>query len=297
MKHLLSISSVEKRFKEKEVLKGLSLDVNADSVLGIIGENGAGKTTLFKAILGLVSIDKGSITVDGVAIDEGEIRQDEVGFLLEPRFYPYLSAYSNVQEILIASGQYAKSSKSEIMEILSFLNLAEVANKRVSRFSFGMKQRLGLAQALITHPKVLLLDEPFVGLDPIGAQTFREKIEELHRNRQCTTILTSHQLNDVQEICDEVAVLQDGRISVHDKTGNLIEDFTVFAFQVAIADLKPETRTCQNDVHLSVDHKKILVKNGTQDDFQLISNLYGEHVLVNVTHEKSGLERFFGEGA
>jgi ABC-type multidrug transport system, ATPase component len=297
MKHQLSICSVEKQFKDKEVLKGLSLDVTADSILGIIGENGAGKTTLFKAVLGLVLIDKGSITVDGKDINAGDTRQREIGFLLEPRFYPYLSAYGNIEEVLIASGQYTKESKSEIMGLLAFLNLAEVANKRVGRFSFGMKQRLGLAQALITHPKVLLLDEPFVGLDPLGAQSFREKIEELHQSSQCTTILTSHQLNDVQEICDEVAVLQDGRIAVHDKTENLIEDFTVFAFQDVISDLKPETRKCEKDVHLSGDHKKIFVKNGTQDDFRLISNLYGEYELVNVTHEKSGLERFFEEGA
>ena len=194
MGNAIEIKNVSQHYKNKQVLRDINLVVPENSILGLIGENGAGKTTLMIAMLGLVQISSGDILIHGSSIKQINALQ-KVSFLLEPRYYSYLSPYEMLKNLLITSNQYKYSSRQDIIELLRQLKLDSVAKKNINTFSFGMKQRVALAMAMIRKPSILILDEPFVGLDVQGVQLFNTVINELVVSKQCTVILSSHQLN------------------------------------------------------------------------------------------------------
>ncbi len=296
MSNIIEVKGINKSYNTKSVLKEISLSVKENSILGLIGENGAGKTTLIKSILGLITVSKGTVLIQGKRVDNNEDHiLNNVGFLLEPRYYSYLSTYNNLKSILILSGKYTNNSDNEINNILDFLSLSEVKKRKVNKFSFGMKQRVGLAQALITKPNILILDEPLVGLDPSGTDLFKQKIRELYNAHKCTIIFSSHQLNDIQELCSEVAVLKNGKILVHDKTENLVENITEFIFEKPIDKIAEEIIALGKKVHLSEDKRILSVNESDSISFKLISDLYSESMLINIENKKVGLEKYFGK--
>lgn len=211
MKHILTVSHVQKRFGTKEVLKDVNFEVPEHTIFGFVGKNGAGKTTTMKMILGLLPIDEGQILVNGEAVSYGNTRTNRfVGYLPDvPEFYPYMTP----MEYLHFCGEIVGLSKEEIQNrskhLLQLVGLGE-EKRRIKGFSRGMKQRLGLAQALLGKPKLLICDEPTSALDPIGR---KELLDMLVAAKKETTILFStHILSDVEHICDEVAFLNEGKI-------------------------------------------------------------------------------------
>ena len=206
---MLQISNLHKRFGEKQVLRGIDLCVPKGSIFGLAGQNGAGKTTIMKVVLGLLEADTGDITVNGQPVIWGRTGAD-IGFLPDvPEFYSFLTA----KEYLALCGELAGMTKHEIdfrtKELLAMVGL-ENDISRIKGFSRGMKQRLGIAQALIKRPKLLICDEPTSALDPIGR---REILDLLAQVKDETTILFStHILSDVERICTEVAFISDGVI-------------------------------------------------------------------------------------
>ena len=210
---MLSIRGLHKRFGDKEVLRGLDLTVPERSIFGFIGKNGAGKTTAMKTVLGLLRADAGRITVAGETVAYGQTATNRfIGYLPDvPEFYPFMTAPEYLRFCGEITGMESGAIARRSGELLELVGLAGETH-RIKGYSRGMKQRLGIAQALLASPQLLICDEPTSALDPIGR---KEILDILVSVKQDTTVLFStHILSDVERICTDVALLHDGRIAM-----------------------------------------------------------------------------------
>jgi ABC-2 type transport system ATP-binding protein len=199
-----------KRYKEVLAVDHIDLNVRAGDVYGFLGPNGAGKTTTLRMALGLIMPTEGTVELFGRdPIREGSRALEGVaGFVEAPRFYPYLAARKNLELLAALDGGGAREHIDEVLEIVE---LSARAGHRVGGFSHGMRQRLGIAAALLRRPRLLMLDEPATGLDPAGMRDMRDLIRRL-ADEGLTVLLSSHQLPEVQELCDRVAIVDRGRV-------------------------------------------------------------------------------------
>ena len=216
---MLSINGLYKSFGDKEVLKGLSFSVPEGSIFGFIGKNGAGKTTAMKAVLGLIKADAGEIFVGGkrVVYGGGEANRS-IGYLPDvPEFYSFMTA----PEYLAFCGEISGMNKKDILiksgELLELVGL-NGENHRIKGYSRGMKQRLGIASALLGDPKLLICDEPTSALDPVGRKEILDLLASL--KNETTVLFSTHVLSDVERICTDVAFLNNGKI---EKIGKIDE--------------------------------------------------------------------------
>lgn len=212
--NILSLDHVSKRFGNTTVIRDLSFEVPEHTIYGFIGQNGAGKTTTMKMILGLLRMDEGDIRVLGEPVRYGQNKTNKyIGYLPDvPEFYGFMTP----PEYLSLCGEISGMSKKDIAakseELLSMVGL-EHNRKRIHGFSRGMKQRLGIAQALLNNPKLLICDEPTSALDPVGR---KEILDILLKVKDTTTVLFStHILSDVERICDEIGLLHEGTLKLH----------------------------------------------------------------------------------
>ena len=208
---MLTLSHIAKRFGEKQVLRDVSFSVPEHTVFGFVGQNGAGKTTAMKLILGLLTSDSGEITVNGMPVRYGNTETNRfVGYLPDvPEFYSYMTPCEYLCFCGEIAGMPAKEIRMRSEELLCLVGL-EKENRRIKGFSRGMKQRLGIAQALFGRPRLLICDEPTSALDPAGR---KELLDILVNAREQTTVLFStHILSDVEHICDKIAFLHGGKI-------------------------------------------------------------------------------------
>jgi ABC-2 type transport system ATP-binding protein len=199
-----------KRYKEVLAVDHIDLNVHAGDVYGFLGPNGAGKTTTLRMALGLIMPTEGTVELFGRdPIREGARALEGVaGFVEAPRFYPYLSARKNLELLAALDGDGARE---RIGEVLETVELSPRSEHRVGGYSHGMRQRLGIAAALLRRPRLLILDEPATGLDPAGMRDMRALIRRL-ADQGITVLLSSHQLPEVQELCDRVAIVDRGRV-------------------------------------------------------------------------------------
>ena len=297
---ILRIEKLQKRFGNNEVIKELSLEVPEGEIFGFIGQNGAGKTTTMKMVLGLLPADGGSIHVCGEQVRFGETKTNEViGYLPDvPEFYGYLTP----TEYLLLCGGLAgvpgNASKARVEELLSLVGLRESASRRIGGFSRGMKQRLGIAQALIHRPKLLICDEPTSALDPAGR---KDIIDILRAIRSETTVLFStHILPDIERVCDQVGLLHGGRLALsgrleeiralHAKSGFVVEfaeEGEAIAFLAASANGERESTT------------RLVYPAGTQADMLSAMALLGQMRIcpLKVEQREPSLESLFMEAA
>lgn len=199
-----------KVFSGMEVIKGCNLSVKQGTIYGFLGLNGAGKTTVLKMLMGLLTPTAGKVTVFGkdMAIHRDELLRN-IGSIIEaPIFYEHLSAEENLSLHL----DYMNMQDVNISEVLEKVGLAHTRSQPVSKFSIGMRQRLGIARAIIHKPKLLLLDEPINGLDPIGILEMRKLFLDLVHNRGVTMIISSHILSEIEHIADTVGIIANGII-------------------------------------------------------------------------------------
>jgi ABC-2 type transport system ATP-binding protein len=199
-----------KRYKEVLAVDHVDLDVRAGDVYGFLGPNGAGKTTTLRMALGLITPSEGTVELFGRdPMREGaRVLEGVAGFVEAPRFYPYLSARKNLEMLAALDGGGARERIAEVLEVVE---LTPRAAHRVRGYSHGMRQRLGIAAALLRRPRLLILDEPATGLDPAGMRDMRQLIRRLAGDG-ITVLLSSHQLPEVQELCDRVAIVDSGRV-------------------------------------------------------------------------------------
>jgi ABC-2 type transport system ATP-binding protein len=233
----LATRGLQKRYGSRPALVGLDLSVPTGVVYGFLGPNGAGKTTTMRLLTGLIHPDAGTIEVLGRPFGRGDRhRLFEVGALIEqPSFYPYLSARENLRS-LAATG--ARTSRSRIEELLEMVGLRDRARDKVQTYSLGMKQRLGIAAALLSDPRLLLLDEPSNGLDPAGIVAMRETLKGLAAAGK-TVFVSSHILGEVQQLADVLGIVAAGRLVREGPIEHLLEGEGVIRVRVAPAEVAP----------------------------------------------------------
>lgn len=205
--YLLQVQNVTKQYGEKVALKDFSLDICPGEIVALIGENGAGKTTLLNIICGYCKPSAGQVQYKGKNIVANPLITREFGVLIEPQFLDYISAEENLRLLSQLTNQ---KQDIRIKELLEKTELYSSRKKKVKEFSFGMKQRLGLCQCLLTEVGFLILDEPFVGLDPIGKELFKQTILDMAHKQNVPVLFSSHDLDDVDEICDRVVMISKG---------------------------------------------------------------------------------------
>ena len=294
--NMLTIKGLKKSFGDKNVLRGLDLSVPEHSVFGFVGRNGAGKTTTMKAILGLLKVDEGEIYVAGERVRFGQTPTNRyVGYLPDvPEFYSFMTA----REYLKLCGESLDMKKEEICErseeLLSLVGLSEEKH-RIGGFSRGMKQRLGIAQALLTRPKLLICDEPTSALDPIGR---KEILDILYSVREQTTVIFStHILSDVERICTQVALLHDGQIAMQGTVDELKKLAVSEQFTVELVDNEKISLILDRFENVSVDKNGALTfKGGEEQMFAVIDFIRAENLpLRKVERFGASLESIFVE--
>ncbi|MCE5189140.1 MAG: ABC transporter ATP-binding protein [Eubacteriales bacterium] len=297
---VLELSHVSKRFGSQQVLADLSLHVPEHTIYGFIGENGAGKTTTMKLILGLLARDGGEIRVCGEPVRYGQTRTNRsIGYLPDvPEFYGYLTPAEYLALCGGIAGVPACVIRERSDELLSLVGLSSAVNRRIGGFSRGMKQRLGIAQALIHRPKLLICDEPTSALDPAGR---KEIIDILNRIKQETTVLFStHILPDIERVCDEIGLLHGGVMALegrleeirqlHAQSGfsiEFLEEEDAALFQAAFPGAERDAAT------------RLVYPKGTQEDMLQAMKLLGGLNLCPVKMERTepSLESLFLEAA
>ena len=205
----IKIENAAKKIKDTVIYENIDMVCESGSIVGLIGKNGAGKTMLLKSICGLTNYTGGEISVLGKKIGKDVEIPDSVGVIIEvPGFLPNLSGYKNLKYLADIKG---KIGKDRIFEVIRQVGLDPESKKHVGKYSLGMRQRLGIAQALMEDPEILLLDEPMNGLDNKGVAEIKEILKDL-RKRNKTIILASHHMEDIDELCDKVVVMDSGKI-------------------------------------------------------------------------------------
>jgi ABC-2 type transport system ATP-binding protein len=230
----IRVEGLSKRFGKVQALDGLSLAVEAGSVYGFLGPNGAGKTTTIRILAGLARADTGRGWIDGVEVTadpRGANRR--IGYLpQDPSFYPWMTAREFLDYVGRVFGLSAAERAIRTRELLELAGLGEAADRRIGGYSGGMGQRLGVAQALVNRPPVLLLDEPVSGLDPAGRRELLQLIEQLRG--QCTVFMSTHILADVERVCDSVGIISYGRLVAEAPQQELLQRYAVPAFEVEV---------------------------------------------------------------
>jgi ABC-2 type transport system ATP-binding protein len=238
--NILEVNEVRKAFGNQVILDGVSFHVPEHSVFGFLGENGSGKTTTMKIILGLLQADEGTVMVNGERVTYGQTNTNRyIGYLPDvPEYYGYMKPSEYLALCGEITGLKKNECKKKTLELLNLVGL-EKANKKIAGFSRGMKQRLGIAQALLNEPKLLICDEPTSALDPIGR---KEILDILYKVKDKTTVVFStHILSDVERICDNIALLHQGKIQMQGDLATIKANHTREGLEIEFAkkeDLK-----------------------------------------------------------
>ncbi len=217
---VLSTSSLSKKYGKRLAVDSLNIDVRRGDIYGFLGPNGAGKSTTIRMILSLISPSGGSVQIFGKNLAEERSILSRVGGLVErPDFYGYLPAQKNLE---IVGALYGNVDRARIAEVLDIVGLSDRAKDKVKAYSHGMKQRLGIAQALLPNPELLILDEPTNGLDPHGMKEVRELIFRLNREHGMTIFLSSHLLNEIEQVATRMCILHKGELIVQGSVRELL---------------------------------------------------------------------------
>lgn len=230
---ILTTAGLSKRFGNRWAVKDLNLEVRAGDVFGFLGPNGAGKSTTIRIILTLLSPTSGSVKIFGkdVSGNRESVLSRVCGIVEKPDFYLYLSAYKNLE---LLGSLTRKVKRNEIFEALEIVGLKSRASDKVKAFSHGMKQRLGIAQAILTKPELVILDEPTSGLDPQGMKEVRELVLALSREHGTTIFLSAHLLTEVEAVANRMAVLNHGELIAQGKVSELLNgDSAYYSIQAS----------------------------------------------------------------
>ncbi|WP_297632087.1 ABC transporter ATP-binding protein [uncultured Clostridium sp.] len=217
---VLEVKSLKKKLGKREIIKDITFSVEEGEVYGFLGPNGSGKTTTIRMIVGLIKQNEGTVEICGKDLDR---RREEalanVGAVVEnPAIYKFLSGRENLMQI----ARVRKVSKEEVQELIGLVGLKDRIDDKAKRYSLGMKQRLGIAAALLGNPKLLILDEPTNGLDPSGIIEFRELIKKIAKEKKVAVFVSSHILSEIEQMCDKVAFLKDGVIKSVETMGQSV---------------------------------------------------------------------------
>ncbi|MGL5152478.1 MAG: ABC transporter ATP-binding protein, partial [Clostridium sp.] len=222
----LIIENLYKKYKSKKALENINISINKGEIVGLVGPNGAGKTTLMKIICDLIEWDEGIVKVCNTTPLENRVKYlSNISSIIEtPALYEDLKGIDNINFI----SKLNNVSREKIQDIIKFINIGEDINKKVKSYSLGMKQRLALGIALITEPKLLILDEPTNGLDPQGVLEFRELLKKYSRENNVSILISSHNLSELDKLCTKIIFIRDGKLIENSQINNEKSIQTIF---------------------------------------------------------------------
>lgn len=219
---ILQTYQLSKKYGKRWAVKKLNLEINRGDVFGFLGPNGAGKSTTIRMILSLIKPTEGEVKIFGHSLrtNRSSALRSVGGIVEKPDFYLYLSAFKNLEIVGALNGGVGKK---RILQVLELVGLSDRAKDKVKTYSHGMKQRLGIAQALLSNPELIILDEPTSGLDPQGMKEVRELIVNLSREQKKTVLLSSHLLNEIEMIANRMAIIHKGELVVQGEVDDLLD--------------------------------------------------------------------------
>lgn len=289
---ILKCENLNKLIGKKQILKDVSFEVESGDILGFIGPNGAGKTTTIKLILGLQSISSGSVQINGFDVKKNfEKAIEKVGAIVEnPDLYMYLSGYENLK--LIAN-LYETVSKSRIDEVVKLVGLENRIKDKVSKYSLGMRQRLGIAQAILHKPNLLILDEPTNGLDPEGIKDMRELLINLATKEHMGILISSHNLAELENFCNKVCIIKNGSVVETNSISDVKKEVSKGYFVFEIDNVKDAVIFIGEGV-TPLDDKKIKVAVTKEQVPDLVRKLVMQNIKIySVVEEALTLEDAF----
>ena len=274
---LLECKNVHKSFGKKKVLNDVSLSLYTGDILGFIGPNGAGKTTTIKLILGLQTIDKGTILVNGYDIEKDfEKAIEKIGAIVEnPDNYMYLTGYEN---LMLIKNVYKGITKEDVDNVITLVGLENRIKDKVSKYSLGMRQRLGIAKALLTKPNILILDEPTNGLDPEGIKELRELLKDLAKDGM-GILISSHNLSELESFCNKITIINNGIIIESSDVSKLKNDTNAYQIKV---DKIPKLKNIKE-----IDKNTFLIEMKKEEVNDFIKQLINQNINI---HEIKKLE-------
>lgn len=297
MQTILECKNLCKDFGKKKILKNVSLKIEEGDILGFIGPNGAGKTTTIKLILGLQGITKGTVSINGYDIQKNFTNAiEKVGAIVEnPDMYMYLSGYDNLK---LVANLYTGITKERIEKVVKLVKLENRINDKVSKYSLGMRQRLGIAQAILHNPKLLILDEPTNGLDPEGIKEMRELLVKLAQEEKMAILISSHNLAELDNFCNKVCIIKNGEVIETSEISKIKNDERKI-FRIFETNDSKKTENLINNIGLAfktIDDKKIKINIDKDEVADLIKCLVENDIKIyEVKEEEKTLEEAFFE--
>jgi len=293
---VIKISGLTKRFKDVLAVNELDFEVHRGDVFGFLGPNGAGKSTTIRMLLSLISPTSGTIKIFNKTLQENrrEILANVGAIVEKPDFYQYLPAIKNLEILAKISGK--EVTRKRIFELLELVGLQDRANSRVKTYSHGMKQRLGIAQALLHNPELIVLDEPTTGLDPQGMKEIRDLIIRLSKEENKTIFLSSHILSEIEIVANRMIIINKGSKIVEGEVSELLNSSTLkvtFEVEDTAAVIKILEGTRWNRIIESISEKKIVVSIEQSAIPVLNKYLVENGVMVNAIIPVRSLEDYF----
>ena len=293
-KTVLEIKGISKYFGKHKVIDNVSLDIKEGEIYGFLGPNGAGKTTTIKMILGLLSIDEGSIRINGYDVKKQfEQAMTYIGGIVEnPDMYGYMSGLDNLK-------LYAKMrdvDQKRIDEIVEIVGLKQRIKDKVSKYSLGMKQRLGLALTLLHNPRVLILDEPTNGLDPEGIKTLRGILKKIAKEEKIAVFVSSHLLSEMQLMCDKIAVIDKGKLIKTENIKNETEQEEKQNYEIEAKPLEQAKRIIEEkwQKEIKVQEEKLCFMAQKEEMPQMVKEFVDAQIKVySITVKEKSLEDTF----
>ncbi|WP_433941561.1 ABC transporter ATP-binding protein [Paenibacillus lautus] len=267
---VLTVNQVTKTIGRKNIVNKLSFDIHRGEIVGLLGPNGAGKTTTIRMIVGLIEMSQGDVLVKGHSIKSDFVQAvRHIGGIIEnPEFYPYMSGYDNLR-------QYQRMSEgvtiTRIMEVVKLVGLQDAIHKKVRAYSLGMRQRLGIAQALLHNPSILILDEPTNGLDPAGIREMRDYLKQIARDEGIAILVSSHLLSEMELMCSRVVVIQEGKFVTERSIGGTVVNEELTTVSLRVNDTAMAEQTVQ---HL----KGITLINNSEEEGMITLQLHEEDI-------------------
>lgn len=289
---ILEVNGISKKFGAKTVLNDVSFTVGSGEILGFVGPNGAGKTTAIKVILGLLRADSGTVVINGYNVSEDhENALRNVGAIIEsPELYRYLTGYEN----LMQSARIYGISEDRVSEVAKEVGLGNRINDKVKTYSLGMRQRLGVAQAILHNPNLLLLDEPTNGLDPEGIKELRDTLKTLAA-KGAGILVSSHMLSELELMCNSICIIENGIITARRSASDMYDEKEIFVFDVDNIH-KTSQIISGKGIKSETDGKYITALLKKEQVPEIIKALVTENVLIySVSKKHKSLEETYLE--
>lgn len=298
MESVVEVHNLSKSFGNLKAVDAIQFSISRGSICGFLGPNGSGKSTTLRMMMDLIRPDAGSISWFGQTLSEHRAQtMKRIGCIIEkPDFYTYLSAEENLRILARASG--VRFDQKKLDAILELVVLKGRERDKVKTFSHGMKQRLGLAQALIHQPEVVILDEPNTGLDPQGILDLREVILKLNREQGITFLFSSHILAEVQEVCSDLLVIHKGKMVVQGKKEDLLSQQALWVdveMDERATSIQFSTQDFFSQRPIRQHANRLQIKMARQDIPALVAHLQGQGLSVYKVEYRNQLEQYFLE--